>query len=210
MNPNYYEIEVAELPEKPPERVKVKKYDFDNLFEQVKYNDCGICFKKIYEHYYNPLIFLAKKYVHSSVESEEVLSEVFLKIWNNRKEITIVTSFQNYLYTAVRNKALDFVRKNNIRRFETEDVANTLPSQNVLADDLIDSENLFNRIEEAIESLPEKRREIFRMSRTEGMKYGEIASKLGVSVKTVETQMGRSLRFLREKFAAELEAHLTC
>jgi RNA polymerase sigma-70 factor (ECF subfamily) len=201
---NFQENEISPLYVNSDERP-----DFGLYYKEVKHNDSCECFQAIYKQYYNQLLFLAKKYVKETEDAEEVLSEVFLKLWNKRKEISINTSFHNYLYTSVRNKALDFLRKNKNRTFESDDYASQIPCGAVGPDELIDSEDLFNRIENAIEELPEKRRQIFKMSRTEGLKYCEIAEKLGVSIKTVETQMGRSLKYLREKFEVEIENHLS-
>ncbi len=182
---------------------------FDQHFERVKEEDCCRSFKFIYRHYYNPLLFFARKYMHDLNEAEEVISEVFLKLWYRRKDISINSSFQSYLYASVRNKCLDFIRKDSNRKFESEEAASHLVCDNTAPDDLIDSADLFNRIETEIESLPEKRKEIFKMSRNDGLKYNEIADKLGVSIKTVETQIGRSLKHLREKFSEDLEHYFT-
>jgi RNA polymerase sigma-70 factor (ECF subfamily) len=182
---------------------------FDEHFERVKHDDSCKSFKIIYRHYYNPLLFFARKFLSNLNEAEEVLSEVFLKLWNKRKDITINSSFQSFLYASVRNKCLDFIRKNSNRKFESQESASHLISDTTSPDDLMDSADLFYRIEAEIESLPEKRKEIFKMSRNEGLKYNEIAERLGVSIKTVETQMGRSLKHLRTKFADELADYFT-
>ncbi len=185
-------------------RDDIPKEDSDLLFQKVCNSDCYVSFKTLYQSYYNRVLFYAKKYVDSIETSEEVVSEVFLKLWNKRKHIHIQSSFQSYLFTAIRNRCLDMIRKEGSRHFESDDVLQTLTSTHSNTQEIIQSNELYEKIEAAINKLPKDRRRIFLMSRNEGLRYKEIAEKLGISIKTVETQMGRSLKFLRETFKEEL------
>ena len=176
----------------------------DQLFIDVKLNDSYDSFKELYTSLYNKVLFFARKYMDSIESSEEVVSEVFLKIWKKRNDIQINSSFQSYLYTAVKNKCLDFLRKEGNRKFEDESALHMVSANHSNTLEIIHSDELYTKIEAAINQLPKDRRRVFLMSRTEGLKYKEIADKLGISIKTVETQMGRSLKFLREQFKNEL------
>lgn len=129
-------------------------------------------------------------------EAENVVAEVFYKIWKNRATLRINTSARAYLYTAVRNQALDMLRRAKSGPPPPE----YAPATYVRSpeEDLIGSE-LQDQIQAAISRLPEQRQLIFRLNREEGLKYREIAQRLNISIKTVETQMSRSLRTLREQ-----------
>ncbi len=181
-----------------------KEVSDDELFIKVKELDCYSSFKVLFEKNYNKVLFYARKYTDNMETAEEAVSEVFLKLWKKRKRIEIKSSFQSYFFTSVRNKCLDILRKENKTQFESENLLELTPSLHSNTLEIIQSNELQNQIEEAIERLPKDRRKIFMMSRNEGLKYKEIADSLGISIKTVETQMGRSLKYLRERFKDEI------
>ena len=113
---------------------------------------------------------------------------------------SISSSVKNYFFRLVKNLCLNYLQHNKIKnRFAQETIKE-------LQTNLDDEDNYFEvdlaqKIEESIESLPEKRKEIFKLSREKGLKYREIADKLNVSIKTVETQMGLAIKTLREKLS---------
>ncbi|MEO1051881.1 MAG: RNA polymerase sigma-70 factor [Bacteroidota bacterium] len=184
----------------------VKSTDhYHNLFLEVQQRDDYDCFEQIYKYYYNRLLFYTKKYIGDPELAESVVSDVFFKLWKKRKEIQINSSFQSYLYTSVRNKSLDYLRREQTRQKEDESYLHNRQAEHSNPVDIFNAEELFNKIETAINTLPKDRRRVFRMSRDEGLKYKEIAEKLGISIKTVETQMGRSLKYLREILREELD-----
>ncbi|NJO86916.1 MAG: RNA polymerase sigma-70 factor [Lewinella sp.] len=129
--------------------------------------------------------------------SEEVVSDVFIKVWKNRQQLRVTTQVRYYLYTAVRNQAIDRLRKRiKERSFKSELALETEP-QTISGEDYLIGQELAGRIESAIVNLPPQGQYIFRLSREEGKKYREIADLLNISVKTVETHMRRSLIQLR-------------
>jgi RNA polymerase sigma-70 factor, ECF subfamily len=128
--------------------------------------------------------------------AEEIVQELFVRLWEKREDTHIETSVKNYLFRAVKNHCLNYIRHSKIKDeyFRISSVGT-----NIFSEEDYDSQTeLMQKIEESIASLPEKRREIFRLSRQEGLKYREIAAKLNVSIKTVETQMGFAIKSLRE------------
>lgn len=169
----------------------------EQLFLKVKDEGSYKAFEKLYYRFYKPLINYAHKYMKSIQVSDDMVSEVFYKIWKRRKEITVSSSFQSYLFTAVRNKCLDHLRAENKVHHCDDDILVEFDSLTATPLQYTMGEELQNRIEMAIEALPKDRKRIFRMSRDNGMKYKEIAEMLGISIKTVETQMGRALKHLR-------------
>jgi len=185
--------------------ISTDQLDCDELFKNVCSKNCYSSFKVLYERYYNRVLFYAAKYLNTMECAEEAVGDVFFKLWNKRKKIQINNSFKSYLYTSIRNRSLDIIRRDNKNQFESEDYLHSLCSDHSDTIDIVHSNELYERIELAINQLPRDRRRIFVMSRNKGMKYQEIANDLGISIKTVETQMGRSLKFLREKFKTELK-----
>lgn len=168
------------------------------LFEKVfKENDYK-SFELIFHHYYDNLCNYALKYVSSPEIAEEVVSDVFFKLWKNRDRINIESSFQSYLFTSVRNQSLDYLRSQQKLKNKFEEVNSNMGSFSSNPEESYIQEELNKKIEEAIGFLPNQCRIIFRMSRDEGLKYKEISEALNISIKTVETQMGRALKKLKE------------
>ncbi|MDP4205146.1 MAG: RNA polymerase sigma-70 factor [Bacteroidota bacterium] len=172
----------------------------NDLFLALKNRDDEMAFEAIFKTYYRYLCLLAMHYLRDSAESEEVVEDVFLLLWEKRKEIVIRSSLRNFLFSSVKNRCINIIEhekvKNNYRRhqMEAQNEAIIRYSENDFPE--IDA---FKKIEDCIASLPEKRREIFVLSRQKGLKYKEIANQLNISVKTVETQMGLALKQLRNQ-----------
>lgn len=138
------------------------------------------------------------KYVRDLDEAKSLVHEVFLTIWEKMDTLPEDVNYRSYLYTAVRNRCLNHIRDRK-KTVMFENVAEqALPVENNSA---METGELEREIELAINSLPEKCREVFELSRFGGLKYGQIAEKMGISVKTVEAQMSKALAVLREHLA---------
>jgi RNA polymerase sigma-70 factor (ECF subfamily) len=176
----------------------------EQLFEQVVSTDDYKAFEFIFNKYYNFLCNYALKFVVSPDVAEEVVSDVFYKVWKNRKKIVIKTSFESYLFRAVKNQSLDFLKSKANQNLSLDDVSPVYERKaDMTPEDTLMFQELEGGIEDAIESLPPKCKRIFKSSRFQGLKYAEIADKYGISVKTVETQMGRALSHLRNAVRRE-------
>jgi RNA polymerase sigma-70 factor (ECF subfamily) len=171
--------------------------DIDHLLTRVLEHDDYIAFEKLFIFNYNPLRNFCKKIVRINEVAEELVSEVFLKIWSNRKHIVISSSPKSYLYTAVRNISFDHLRKEKHSVLAGLEEAAMVPCDSSDPHRWSEYQELQGRIEKAVDSLPRQCKLVFRMSRDHGMKYNEIAEELQLSVKTIETQMGRALKSLR-------------
>lgn len=171
--------------------------DIDQLLTRVLEHDDYIAFEKLFIFNYNPLRNFCKKIVRINEVAEELVSEVFLKIWSNRKHIVISSSPKSYLYTAVRNISFDHLRKEKHSVLAGLEEAAMVPCDSSDPHRCSEYEELRGRIEKAVDRLPRQCKLVFRMSRDHGMKYNEIAEELQLSVKTIETQMGRALKSLR-------------
>jgi RNA polymerase sigma-70 factor, Bacteroides expansion family 1 len=154
-------------------------------------------FQSLFRKYYSAMCHFANQFLSDSEVAEEIVQEMFVKIWEKRTALNIETSVKHYLFRSVRNHCLNQIQHEKIKKQYANKVLETA-SREFNPDDYFLEVDLIKRIEKSIEALPPKRREIFRLSREQGMKYKEIADELDISVKTVEAQMGLALKHLRE------------
>ena len=177
--------------------MKVSTSSVDEWLERLVKHDDYQAFESIFHHFYKTLCRYALKYVHSPEIAEEVVSDVFFKVWKNRGQIAIHTSLQAYLYMSVRNQALDYLKSRSHLKTRYEELPLHLENGYAMPDEELIAEELDQQIEKAIDTLPPQCQTIFRLSRDKGLKYKEIAEQMNLSIKTVETQMGRALKQLR-------------
>lgn len=152
-------------------------------------------FERLFREYFPPLMVFARKILVDEDDAREVVHQVFITIWEKRQEIDLSQSLKSYLFTSVHNRSLNVIRDR--KKFSSAELPDVAGEWDVSS--TIESMELEEKIMEVIGSLPEKCREIFEMNRFEGLKYSEIAGKLNISVKTVENQMSKALKILREK-----------
>jgi RNA polymerase sigma-70 factor (ECF subfamily) len=133
------------------------------------------------------------KYVRDLDEAKSVVHEVFVTVWEKFDNLPADTNYRSYLYTAVRNRCLNYIRDKK-KHVMLENMAESEPAEE---NTTMETAELEQEIEMAIESLPEKCRMVFELSRVEGLKYAQIADKMGISIKTVEAQMSKALSVLR-------------
>jgi RNA polymerase sigma-70 factor, ECF subfamily len=137
--------------------------------------------------------------------AKEMVHTGFIKLWDARENLAAGVSPKSYLYKIITNNILDLIKHQKIRlqyvQFILQSVPEEIEARNF---DNVDVKQLQADIDAAIAELPGQMRRIFEMSRFEGLKYGEIAARLDISVKTVETQIGRALAKLREKLSVHL------
>ncbi len=167
------------------------------LSDRIKNGD-EKAFELLFHKFYGHLCVYAAKIINDETSAEEIVQDLFVKIWEKREQLSIETSLKNYLFRSVKNLCLNFIQHNKTKNNYTQNVLSETES-NFSDDDNYPEIDLALKIEESINSLPEKRKEIFRLSRQEGLKYHEIAEKLNISIKTVETQMSLAIKSLREK-----------
>ena len=148
----------------------------------------------------------AKDLLKISEIAEEVVQDVFVKLWNNRATISINTSLKAYLYRMVHNHSLNYIRDNSTRKsikaFSMDDLKwrfelLELESSYSIIDELL-SDQIENDLNKAIDALPEQCKKIFCFSRYQGFSYSKIAEQLDISVSSVKTQMQRAVERLKE------------
>lgn len=154
-------------------------------------------FELIFKTYYAPLTLFARSYIADQDECEEIVQDFFLKLWENRNRITITTSVKSYFFSSIRNRCLNYIKHQKIKQEYQSEIMNS-PFDEQQSVNYFMEIDLIDKINNGIEALPPRRKEIFLLSREHGLKYREIADRLGISIKTVETQMGQALKDLRE------------
>lgn len=150
----------------------------------------------LFDKYYVPLCHYAQKFVHDYWLAEDVVQEVFIKIWEDKGRIGTIRSAKSWLYIAVKNKCLDRLRSENTRLGHTKTFLEG-------KDDFIDSiaieyEEFSHHLSECIGSLPPRCKDVFTHSRFQDMKQEGIALQMGISLKTVKAHMGKALKLIRE------------
>lgn len=150
-------------------------------------------FEKLFKELFKPLCGFSMKYVGDLDEAKGLVHEVFVSVWEKFDSLPADMNYNSYLYTAVRNRSLNHIRdrKKNVM------IENVSESEFAQTIDPMGTTELETEIEIAIQSLPEKCRIVFELNRGEGLKYAQIADKMGISVKTVEAQMSKALSVLR-------------
>lgn len=167
-----------------------------NLFEEIR-NGNEVAFNKAFDLYYSRLCFFADQILHDFDLSRSIVQQVFVDLWIKRDQLLII-SLQAYLYNSTRNASLDVLKH---KKVESRYLSSLEKNESVVETGLMEEAELADRINRAIQNLPEKCREIFLLCRFEGLKYAEIADRLNISVKTVEMQVGIALKKLRRELS---------
>ena len=157
--------------------------------------------ESLFRNHFKGLCQFAIGYVKDQEAAREIVQDSFVSLWMKRDSIDLSKPVKTYLSTTVRNKCLNYLR--DTRKFsgellELENLGEESPFDQ--SDKLVEKD-IRDQIDAAIGELPEKCREVFILNRFENLKYQQIADKLGISVKTVETQMSKALRHLRIRLA---------
>lgn len=158
-------------------------------------------YETVFRKYYQSLCNYGCGILKDMDDAEEVVQSIFLKLWEQREGIEINVSLKSYLYRAVHNTCLNRLKHLKIQDTYRQHLGDYLEETFDSATDIMDGNELQNRISEALEKLPEQCKIIFKMSRFEELKYQEIANKLGLSIKTVENQIGKALRIMRNELS---------
>lgn len=155
-------------------------------------------FEKMYETYYSPLVDFARLQINDREHARDIVQKTFMHFWENRQALEIESNLQGYLFTSVKNRCINHHRHLKVKNEHRKNAL--LHTHHTDADDMVTNE-IETRVQQAIESLPDQCRAVFKLSRFDQLKYQEIADKLGLSIKTVEAHMGRALRQLRQDLA---------
>jgi len=154
-------------------------------------------FRELFNRHYVPLCMYAFSKVRNQEAAREIVQELFVHLWEKRKEIIIHTSLPAYLYRAVLHASLNYLKHSGIVERTHLRISESDTEQPVQPDALAEEGELYETLAAVLEKLPVRTRVIFEKIRFEGKKYREVADELQISVKTVEAHMSEALRFLR-------------
>lgn len=167
------------------------------LVARVALNEDSAAYKKLFLHYYPKLLSFSYAITHCKESSEEVVSDVFLNIWNARKTLLRIDNFHLYLYVSTKNISLNYLaRQKREQVFSLDDVKTELKSLYFDPEQLMITAEMFRRICAAVQELPPRCQLIFKLVKEDNLRYKEVAELLHLSVKTVEAQMSIALRKL--------------
>lgn len=178
----------------------------DDILTRLRADDKTVL-KELFQAYYTPVCNAIHRFIRDKNLVEDLAQEVFLRFWDKRQKINITSSVKAYLHRMAVNEALAHLRKNK-RYHEEEFTADISSGEEVGAEEQYLYTELEDNIKAAIDSLPPKCRAVFQLSRYEELTYKEIAERMEISVKTVENQMGKALKVLRQKLKSYLHIFL--
>ena len=170
--------------------------ELDVLIGKMKTGDRE-AFNQIFRRYYTPLLRFCIRFVADADTAAEIVQDLFVKLWPNREQMVFTSGFEPYMLRAVRNASITYINKER-QHAEANEKMYVAESDENDPSEMLQSNNLEASYRHVLSTMPEKRREVFLASRFEGLKYSEIAEKLGMSQKTVEAHMSAAIKQLRE------------
>jgi RNA polymerase sigma-70 factor (ECF subfamily) len=156
-------------------------------------------FEQVFQMYCKELVRYANTILKNADEAEDIVQQLFVNLWQKRESLQVNTSMRSYLYRAVHNCCLNRIKQLSVKQTYTTYMGYAGEQHSAPASAAIQQKEVEKAIGVAIEKLPEQCRKIFKLSRQHGMRYQQIADELNLSVKTVENQMGKALKHMREQ-----------
>jgi len=164
-----------------------------DLFLAVK-NDSYVAFSQLFERFYRRLCLFVFRHTEDEDASQDVVQELFIKLWTNRHQIIIHDTVSAYLFRAARNASLNYLRSQKNKQHALEGMQ---PPEIQTDSEDVEFENFLIQLRECVDQLPERSRQVFVMNRFQELKLADISEKLNVSVKTIKNQLWKSLQYLR-------------
>jgi RNA polymerase sigma-70 factor (ECF subfamily) len=181
---------------------------FATLFLKTKYPPLDkSSFKVLFEMHYSPLCNFAYRIIGDVDLAEDIVQDIFVKLWNEPGLLDSNKNINSYMYTMVRNRALEVLRRENIGQKINQQLGylqNNISTTDVNEDE-IEKLMLIEQIYVSIRQLPPKCSEVFTLSKVNGLTYSQIAEKMNISVKTVENHMSKALKIMRELLSKSLK-----
>jgi len=181
----------------------------DELFDQIQTGD-QVAFELLFSIYFARLNDFAKKVVKDDVISQDIVQDVFVKVWENKAKIESL-NIEAYLFKLVRNRCIDYIKHLKVLNNRMQEIQISANFEELYRIDFIGNEPYIlieqefkTKIEKIVQSLPQRCREVFILSRMEGLKNKEIAEKLDINIKNVERHLSRALQSFRKNFTEEL------
>ncbi len=168
------------------------------IIRRIRKGDIGQ-FESLFRSSYVSLVRYAKTLIKDHDTAEEIVQDLFYRLWQNKEKLHIESSLNGYLFRSVHNRCLHYIEHNRVVERHAQEMSYSQSDIQESPADIIHYKELQERIARILERLPERCGRIFYLSRFEGLKYTEIAARLSVSVKTVESNMGKALKAFRKE-----------
>jgi len=182
-----------------------KNLQIDDLVAMMASEDDAIAYKQLFQSYHSPLVQFAYSITHSRETAEEIVSDVFLKIWMKRKSLVKIQNKHLYLYICTKNHAINRLIKDKRNKvFSLDECLVEIRSIYFDPEQLMITAEMVRRVQQAIHQLPSKCQMIFKLVKEDGLKYKEVAELLGLSHKTVENQMTIALRKMEQAIGFDI------
>ena len=178
----------------------------DFMLRSITLHDDEVAFRYLFEHYYPSLCLFAKRFIDDRETREDIVQEVFFRLWDKRKQITVTSSAQNYLLTSVRNLCLNYLRRQEVQQPFEESLFDQPDDEE--GDGLIQLRELEEQLAQALAQLPSEYRLAFELNRMEGKSLEEVAQRMGVSTRTVERYRDKAIALLQTELKEYLPLFL--
>lgn len=156
-----------------------------------------VVFDFVFQYYYSSLCAFAESILKDEEAVEDIVQDLFVRLWLKADEIKIQGAIKNYLFSSVRNRCFDYLKHKKVKARSAQILLHTSEGEDITPETWLAESELREVIERSIETLAPRCQEVFRLSRFEGLKNQEIADKLGISKRTVELQISNALKVLR-------------
>lgn len=165
------------------------------LQRRIAIYDDQQAYQELFYLYYKPLLRFANAFVRSHEMSEEIVSDVFIRIWERRSQLSEITNMKVYLYVSVRNMSLKYMLKKQKQvSVSLDDLQVELESQHHDPEQLLLTAELMNRVARAINELPPRCKMVYKLIKEDGLRYREVAEILDISIKTIDNQLAIALK----------------
>lgn len=172
----------------------------EEILIQRLINGDQTAFELLFRFYYPGLVVFTSNILLDKENAEEIVQDFFVRLWIKRKNINKGSSFKNFLFTSVKNSSINFLKREKIKSRIIDELKNMVANDTLYDPDLFIVSELQKRIEDACNKLPPRTKEVFGLSRFKCLSNDEIATRLNISKRTVETHISNALKILREKF----------
>ena len=174
----------------------------NEIIWRIRNGDIAV-FESLFRSSYVSLVKYAMTLIRDHDNAEEIVQDLFFRLWKDKEKLNIESSLNGYLFRSVHNKCLHYLDHSKVVERHAEEISYRQQEKQENPADILQYKELQARIARILERLPERCGQIFCMSRFDGLKYAEIAEKLSVSLKTVESNMGRALKEFRKELTEQ-------
>jgi RNA polymerase sigma-70 factor (family 1) len=172
------------------------------LILKISKENCERSFRIFFDHFYNRLFSLALHFTKNQVTAEEVVSDVFLKIWKQRDTLQDIQNLRAYLFIAIKRQSLNALRKSRVMTLYTDELEHFLIIETHTPENILFRKEMLKTISQTIQTLPEKCKLVYLLVKEERLKYKEVADLLEISEKTVEMHVGNAIKKIRKDLDA--------